>query len=345
MATWQHHSFDRVKVKLSPTLSFPSPVTETYSFTRGFDSAVFTITVGSEKHRFTAHATYLSQSPVLDRMCHGNFRESHDSLIDLPDDDPPVIKALIQYLYSGNFLDFGTMESGNGSAGAADQLSDIYIAAEKYQMLDLKELVVEKLNAVTDVEERPAEFLTAAQKIYCNVPEERPDAYRDFFKKWATQLPKPGSMSKPVYAAWLESLSCGGPLAIDLTIALANMYNETLQALTDSSVEDKDSLMQLENTKLNLTWENEDLKKLMAREKEEKRALAQTAADWKDGYRVRGEKITELQAEVGKERLQHGLLMSRHDAIHGSCKLCVVGQGNKGWKSKGGSLLEAIHSR
>ncbi|KAI4175584.1 MAG: hypothetical protein LQ343_001575 [Gyalolechia ehrenbergii] len=302
----------------------------------GFDSAVFTITVGHEKHRFTAHATYLSQSPVLDRMCHGHFKESNDSLIDLPDDEPTVIKALIQYLYSGNFLDFGTMESGHGSAGANDQLSDIYVTAEKYQMLDLKDLVVEKLKAVTDVEDRPVEFLTTAQKIYGNVPEERPDVYREYFKKCATQLPKPGSMSKPVYAVWLESLSYGGPLAVDLTIALANMYNEALQDLADSSTENEKLIMQLENTKMNLTWENGDLKKLMSREKEEKRGMAQAAADWKDGHRARGQKIAELQAVVAKERLQHGLLMSRHDAIHGCCKLCGIAQGNEGFDDVNG---------
>ncbi|KAL8712376.1 MAG: hypothetical protein Q9225_006953, partial [Loekoesia sp. 1 TL-2023] len=187
----------------------------------GFVSTVFTVIAGAEKQRFTAHAAYLSQSPVLERMCYGRFKESQESRIELPDDDPVVIKAIIQYLYSGDFLDFGTIESGGGSAGAADQLSDIYITAEKYQLLDLKSLVIEKLRTVTDVEERPVEFLTTAQKIYADIPEERPDVYRDFFIEMATDIPRPKIMSKPLHQAWLETLSYGGILAVDLATSMA----------------------------------------------------------------------------------------------------------------------------
>lgn len=125
MAARPNDCIHQFEIRLSRTLHYPFFVTETYFSTRGFDSPVFTIIVGPEKTRFNAHTAYLSQSPVLDRMCNGNFKESHDFHINLPFDDPPVIHAMLQYLYSGKFLDFGTVESGHGFSGAADQLADI----------------------------------------------------------------------------------------------------------------------------------------------------------------------------------------------------------------------------
>ena len=100
----------------------------------GFDSQIFTLTVGPEEKVYTAHATYLCQSPVLEKMCHGQFQESQTFEIRLPEDEPQAIRALILYLYTGRFLDYGTRESGNGSAGAAAQLAELYATADKYQL-------------------------------------------------------------------------------------------------------------------------------------------------------------------------------------------------------------------
>ncbi|KAL9598281.1 MAG: hypothetical protein Q9219_004582 [cf. Caloplaca sp. 3 TL-2023] len=206
----------------------------------GFSSPIFTLVVGPEEVDFTVHASFLSISPVFKCMCHGLFKESEDRLIELPEDKPPVIRAIISYLYSGSFLDFGTMESGGGSANAQDQLSDMYITADKYQMLDLKKLVVEKLEDVTDVEERPEEFLLTAQKIYAGISEEE-CPYRNFFHTTAQQLPMPSSMSKPLCQRWCDCLHSGGLLAIDLTVALTNMYNCCIKTLREDAGDADDS--------------------------------------------------------------------------------------------------------
>ncbi len=67
----------------------------------GFDSQIFTLIVGREEKVYTAHATYLCQSPVFENICYGHFQESQTFEIRLPEDEPQAIRALIQYFYTG----------------------------------------------------------------------------------------------------------------------------------------------------------------------------------------------------------------------------------------------------
>ncbi|KAL8758041.1 MAG: hypothetical protein Q9199_001771 [Rusavskia elegans] len=196
----------------------------------GFDSQIFTIITGPEEKGYTAHATYLCQSPVLERMCYGQFQESQTFEIRLPEDEPQAIRALIQYLYTGRFLDYGTMESGNGSAGAATQLAELYATADKYQLQDLKALVAKNLDTVIDVEERPIDFLLIMRATYTSIPD-WDKARRKHFKNLATQLPKPNFMAKPMREVFDECISGGGILATDLVSALCLDYHQQLRSL------------------------------------------------------------------------------------------------------------------
>lgn len=153
--------------------------------TSGFDSQIFTLIVGpeDEEKTFTAHASYLSQSPVFDRMCNGHFEEAHTFKIRLPEDTPKVIEALIEYLYSGNCRNYGTMLSGEDAKTATHQLAELYCVAEKNGLGDLKILVMNRLAAVTDVKNKAAEFLSVASIIYARTSESD-EVYRTFSKIW-----------------------------------------------------------------------------------------------------------------------------------------------------------------
>ncbi|KAL8855318.1 MAG: hypothetical protein Q9178_008032 [Gyalolechia marmorata] len=175
----------------------------------GFDSQIFSIITGPEGKVYTAHATYLSQSPVFEKICHGQFHESLTFQIKLPEDDPEVIRALIQYLYTGNFHDFGTIKSGRGSKGAGSQLARLYVTAEKYQLQVLKELVLSKFGSVSDPEERPIDFLCMAETMYENTPD-TDTTWRTFFRSFAARLPKPNRMSKSVREVFDNFVSSGG---------------------------------------------------------------------------------------------------------------------------------------
>ncbi|KAL8646350.1 MAG: hypothetical protein Q9226_006898, partial [Calogaya cf. arnoldii] len=100
---------------------------------------MFTLIVGPAGNSFTAHAAYLSQSPVFEKMCNGEFKKGQTSEIELPEDDPEVISALIQYLYSGNFVGFGSLGTGQGPKDVGSQLAALYVTADKYQLQKLKD--------------------------------------------------------------------------------------------------------------------------------------------------------------------------------------------------------------
>ncbi|KAL8923442.1 MAG: hypothetical protein Q9172_003139 [Xanthocarpia lactea] len=189
----------------------------------GFDSQIFTIITGPEGKVYTAHAAYLSQSPVFEKICHGRFQESLTFEIKLPEDDPEVIRALIQYLYTGNFHDFGTIKSGRGSKGAGSQLARLYVTAEKYQLQVLKELVLSKFGSVLDPEERPIDFLCMAESMYEITPD-TDTLWRNFFKSFAARLEKPIWMSKPSRNVFDYYVYGGGAQAVDMVEAICTDY-------------------------------------------------------------------------------------------------------------------------
>ncbi|KAL8803995.1 MAG: hypothetical protein Q9200_006001 [Gallowayella weberi] len=197
-----------------------------HSGVTGFDSPIFTILTGPEEKIFSAHATYLYQSSVFRTACEEQIRvHDHTYGLKLPDTDPNVMAALLQYLYTGDFLDFGTMESGVGPAGAGAQLADMYSAAHDFELPNLKILVLKKLEVIIDAEERPDEFLSIMKAIYAKVDNAEED-YREFFRQCAVQLPKPTAMLREMRSLFSSCISSGGILAIDLVDAICMSYNE-----------------------------------------------------------------------------------------------------------------------
>ncbi|KAL8922447.1 MAG: hypothetical protein Q9208_005169 [Pyrenodesmia sp. 3 TL-2023] len=224
----------------------------------GYGSDSFTILVGPEQKSFRVHAAFLAQSPVFEISCYGKFKESHEQRIELPDDDPEVASAIIQYLYSGNVLDFGTADEEDGSAKAADQLAELYIAAEKYQLEDLKSLVVQKLERVTDVEQSPLEFLNTAQKIYSSIAEEE-NVYRLFFGASASLLPRPTRMGKRLREAFDGCLFQGGFLSMDLTAAMSASYEERIKIQTAKLQNEERLVKELRDDNTMAQWKTDGL--------------------------------------------------------------------------------------
>ncbi|KAL9583195.1 MAG: hypothetical protein Q9212_002845 [Teloschistes hypoglaucus] len=197
----------------------------------GFDSQIFTITVGPEGKALTAHAAYLSQSPVFERMCNSPFRESGTSTINLPEDEVKVIQAIIQYLYAGDFWGFGSAATLKATEGigkdvtvrassceklaAAEDLATMYITADKYQIQDLNSLAITKLAAVIKCKERPVEFLKIALRIYDSVPDSD-QAYRSFFKSSFGTTSNIEPKSKELRSLIKDCIYGGGMLALDI---------------------------------------------------------------------------------------------------------------------------------
>ena len=196
---------------------------KTDNWRSGFQSQIFTILAGRQRHKFTAHASFLCQSPVLERMCHGPFEESLIFTIRLPDENPDTLQAVIQYLYTGNTQKFGSVNETGCTIRALLKLAELYGVAEKYQLQGLKALVIKKLEGSIDVDARPFEFMMAARKIYNCIPDSDKD-FREFFKKASTRLPPPKLMPQVLRHQYNDQLEEGGVMAVDMVAALCAEY-------------------------------------------------------------------------------------------------------------------------
>ncbi|KAL9118181.1 MAG: hypothetical protein Q9187_005276 [Circinaria calcarea] len=141
-----------------------------------FASTVFGILVGNTQPVLFAHASVLSQSPVLARMCEGPFHENSTVQICLPEDDASVFKVVLEYLYTGKIRPPNKKYLRIG----ADQLANIYLLADKYDLPVLKEKIVRELrwyfsditsaymaaSRIGPTSELAVQFFVIAQKIY-----------------------------------------------------------------------------------------------------------------------------------------------------------------------------------
>ncbi|KAL8965969.1 MAG: hypothetical protein Q9183_003593, partial [Haloplaca sp. 2 TL-2023] len=202
-----------------------------------FDSEIFVLVVGTQKKRFRAHSAYLGQSPVFDAMCRHSFTESKTHQIDLPEDDPHVFSLILKYLYAGNFAGYDGLLDDDSLDIDRDtralQLADVFLLAEKYQLSDLKELLVSKLATFADVHENIPAFLETARKVYSGIPETE-TVYRHFFQMAVTGMLPVCKMDGPAREAFNKTVSDGGILATDLVAGMCSVYNFELRESQES---------------------------------------------------------------------------------------------------------------
>jgi len=66
-------------------------------------SPIVTLTVGHEGRLFAAHEDVLCQAPFFEKVMHGNFFDAQNKRIALPDEEPEVFSAVLEYLYKGDY--------------------------------------------------------------------------------------------------------------------------------------------------------------------------------------------------------------------------------------------------
>ena len=110
-------------------------------------------------------------------MCSGAFQESVTGAIQLPEDKPETFGFVLEFLYANS--DAGFMEGLEGLE-LANKLANIYIMAEKYQLNDLKETVIDMLSSIDELQQKPKIFFRLARKIYGRMPDSDL-AFRRFF--------------------------------------------------------------------------------------------------------------------------------------------------------------------
>jgi hypothetical protein len=66
-------------------------------------SPIITLVVGNEARLFAAHENVLCQAPFFDKVLHSTFVDAQNRRISLPDEEPEVFSAILEYLYKGDY--------------------------------------------------------------------------------------------------------------------------------------------------------------------------------------------------------------------------------------------------
>lgn len=221
-------------------------------------SPIITLTVGREGRLFAAHEDVLRQSPFFEAACRGAFFDAQSRRISIPDEEPEVFSAVLEYLYKGDYYprllhnrhrnsweleDQGRTphtspnpENGGGRASTApdavvyissvgaDILRDtvVYCAADKYGLEELKRLALRKqgLQAGIDV----GTILRSAQYAYANTPDSDSRLrahYLALIIRCRKTFKRSGTMQAEMEAG-------GSKLFFDLFVAMCNHLDDVI---------------------------------------------------------------------------------------------------------------------
>lgn len=222
-------------------------------------SPIVTLTIGREGRLFAAHEDVLSQSPFFEAACKRESLDVMNKRISLPDEEPEIFSAVLEYLYKGDYYprlvhnrhrnsweledrmrtpqkpspnpDIGDGHAGTASDAAvylssigAEILRDtvIYCAADKYGLEELKRLALRKqgLQAGIDV----GTILRSAQYAYANTPDSDSRLrahYLALIIRCRKTFKRSGTMQAEMEAG-------GSKLFFDLFVAMCNHLDDVI---------------------------------------------------------------------------------------------------------------------
>ncbi|KAI9844027.1 MAG: hypothetical protein M1837_005962 [Sclerophora amabilis] len=213
-------------------------------------SAIITIVCGREQRLFAAHEDVLCFSPFFAAACKGQFLEAHSKRIDLPDEEPEIFSAILEYLYKGDYYprllhnkrrnsweleDAQHFENtgGRGSVESTIYLSGvggrvlkdtvIYCVAEKYGLEELKRLSLRKQGLQSGIE--VSTIIRSARFAYENTPDtdSRLRAhYLALIIRCRKTFKRSGTMQM--------EMEIGGKLFFDLFVALCGHLDDLVDA-------------------------------------------------------------------------------------------------------------------
>ncbi|KAK4900857.1 hypothetical protein LTR27_002040 [Elasticomyces elasticus] len=115
-------------------------------------------------NRWDVHKVIVcSQSPVLAKACEGAFKEAEEGLITLQEEDPRVVEALLQFIYT---LDFDDSCHDVDEMPAIVFTVDVHIAADKFDIPGLRKLTASKFRAYALTKWDTAGFAEAAALVF-----------------------------------------------------------------------------------------------------------------------------------------------------------------------------------
>ncbi|EQL32386.1 hypothetical protein, variant 1 [Blastomyces dermatitidis ATCC 26199] len=137
------------------------------------------LTLRCQSKNFAIHRCIVClQSEFFNKALTGDFKEASTQIINL-DDDPFIVGKIVQYLYDANYDDDSSpseggnnipSEGGNGigsgSRNPAEINTQVYIAADKYAIPNLKTLAITKLESYLKKNWQRKEFISVLEIAY-----------------------------------------------------------------------------------------------------------------------------------------------------------------------------------
>lgn len=253
------HSFrDDAKQRIREALNDATPDTSP-SIGGGspkLNSAIITVAVGKDQRLFAAHEDVLTRSPWFAEACRDQFFSSPGQRrISLPDEEPEVFSAILEYLYKGDYyprllhdrkrntwsledgqdltdqLDEKKIAGLNESAtiyhhGMGDYIlrdTAVYCSALRFALPDLQRLALRKQGLQTGID--VATILRSARFAYANTPpsDSRLRAhYLALIIRSRKTFKRSGTMQ-------MEMEKGGTQLFFDLFVAMSNHIDDVVE--------------------------------------------------------------------------------------------------------------------
>jgi len=226
---------------------------------RNLSSPIVTLAVGREARLFAAHEEVLLQSPFFERACRDQRLGAQSKRISIPDEEPEVFSAVLEYLYKGDYYprllhnkqrnaweledavaspDPSDKSGGRGAVEATmfvhsvgqHLLRDtvVYCAADRYGLEELKRLALRKQGLQSGID--VGTILRSARYAYDNTPDSDSRLrahYLALIIRCRRTFKRSGTMQ-----AEMEN---GGKLFFDLFVALSNHLDDVVDLKNSSS--------------------------------------------------------------------------------------------------------------
>ena len=219
-------------------------------------SPIVTFIVGRYARVFACHEDILSTSPFFAAVLKGDYYENTTKRVELPDEQPEVFSAVLEYLYKGDYYprllhdkkrNTWHLEDAGGDGYSPGQdrvpstiyhdrvggvlLKDtaIYCSAEKFGLPDLKRLALRKQGLHTGMQVDV--ILRSARYAYDNTPDEDAKLRAHFLAliiRSRKTFKRSGTMQ-------MEMESGGSKLFFDLFVAMCNHIDDIMEITNNRS--------------------------------------------------------------------------------------------------------------
>jgi hypothetical protein len=225
-------------------------------------SPIVTLNVGRDGRLFAAHEDVLRQSPFFEAALRSGYCDAQSKRISLPDEEPEVFSAILEYLYKGDYYPrllhnrhrnsweledqsrtpqpSPNPENGGGRAGIPTTTSSeatvylssidahilrdtvIYCAADRYGLEELKRLSLRKQGLQAGID--VSTILRSAQYAYSNTPDSD-SRLRAHYLALIIRCRKTFKRSGTMQA---EMEAGGSKLFFDLFVAMCNHLDDVI---------------------------------------------------------------------------------------------------------------------